>query len=107
MVKMIGGGKGLWMRDGDNSEKGLKWSQVRVIKEFFQKHFETEVDKGKNCSYGEGYVTSCPPSKNLIVHHGTYRDGDGGIFKSCTRQRLASFAGNSVPCCKRLVVNIN
>ena len=48
-------------------------------------------------------MTPCPPSKKIIVHIGTYRDGGGGggggyVSKSCTRQRLASFAGNSVRC---------
>ena len=48
-VKMFGGGQEWWMRDGGNSEKGLKQSQVRVIKESFKKHFEKGVDEGKNC----------------------------------------------------------
>ena len=39
-VKMFEGGQGWWMRDGGNSEKGLRWSQVWVIKESFEKHFE-------------------------------------------------------------------
>ena len=50
-VKMFGGGQGWWMRDGGNSEKGLKQSQVRVIKlNLPQNILKKGVDKGKNCS---------------------------------------------------------
>ena len=36
---------------GGNSERGLKWSGMRgIIKQFFRKHHEIRVRKGKNCS---------------------------------------------------------
>ena len=81
-----------------NDERGLpvEWYGSLKLKNLSKNILKRGWILRQNLFLREGYVTSCllpppPPLQKLIMHHGTYRDR-GLVSKSCTHQKLASFA---------------
>ena len=64
MIKIFRGGEGVVDREGDSSERCLKWGEG-VIKRSFQKHLKTGGRLWQKLFVGgvEGVTTPAPPGK--------------------------------------------